>query len=114
MNSTRKLLISLFLVLMIPVANATVVYVNVGRVTKVITYTTFGNTDVTVATQNRPPGCDGFWFRSNEPNGKEIFSQLMIAQQTQQALDVYAYDDQIWTGSASRFCRIYAVSSENP
>jgi hypothetical protein len=112
MHIARKIGLLLVMVLVFPVADAGTVSAQVGRITKVMTYTTFGDGDVAVWTEYQAPGCDGFWFRTTERNGKEIYAQLIAAQHTEKSVGLVAYDDQLWTGTASRFCRIYALSTD--
>ena len=92
-------------------ANAALVQGEVGQVTRMRSYTSFGNGDVVVWVQSPPAGCDGFWFRTTEPNGREIFAQLLASQKTQLPMFLTGYDDQLWTGSGSRFCKLYAVDT---
>jgi hypothetical protein len=113
MSRARQLFLSTMMILLIPTVNAAVVSIEIVRVTRVQTYTDFGTNDVVVYAQPLPAGCDGFWFRTSEMDGKEIFAQLLIAQQTQQAMTFWAYDNLIWPGSTARFCKLYAVSSNN-
>jgi len=92
-------------------ANAGVVSFTAGRITNMLTYTTYGNGDIAIFTQFNAPGCDGVWFRTTEQNGKEIYAQLVAAQLAEKPMSMLVYDDQLWSGSASRFCRIYAIST---
>ena len=90
-------------------ANATTVSINVGQIVRLQEYVTFGNGDVAVWTQTTASGCDGFWFRTTELNGKEIFAHLLAAHLAQESMNFTVYDDQLWSGTGSRFCRIYSV-----
>jgi hypothetical protein len=92
-------------------ANAALVQGEVGQVTRMRTYTTFGHGDVIVWVQTPPAGCDGFWFRTTELNGKEVFAQILASQKTQSPMFLSGYDDQLWTGSGSRFCKLYAIDT---
>jgi hypothetical protein len=94
-----------------PVVNAEIIQGEVGLVTRMRTYTTFGNGDVILYVQNPLAGCDGFWFRTSESNGREVFAQILVSEKTQVSLYLTAYDDQLWTGSAARFCKLYAVDT---
>ena len=92
-------------------ANAGLIQGEVGQVTRLRTYTGFGNGDVILWVQNPPAGCDGFWFRTTELNGKEIFAQVLASQKTQSSMYLIGYDDQMWNGSASHFCKLYVVDT---
>jgi hypothetical protein len=84
---------------------------DVGLVTRLRTYTSYGNGDVVLWVQNAPSGCDGFWFRTTEANGKEMFAQILASQKTNTSMYFAGYSDQVWPGSASIFCKLYAVDS---
>jgi hypothetical protein len=92
-------------------ANAALVQGEVGQVTRMRAYSGFGSGDVVLWVQNPPAGCDGFWFRTTELNGKEIFAQVLASQKTQSPMFLTGYDDQLWGGSGSRFCKLYAVDT---
>jgi len=113
MNRVRKLGLLSILILLVPAAHAAIVSANATRITRVMAYTSFGNGDIAVWAQGLAQGCDGYWFRTTEINGKEIYAQFMVAQQTQQPLWIWADDAQIWTGTSSRFCKIYSIANEN-
>jgi hypothetical protein len=92
-------------------AAAEYVGLDVGMVTRMRTYTSIGNGDVVLWVQNLPPGCDGFWFRTTEPNGKEMFAQVLAAQKTQSSLYFTGHTDNVWPGSNSIFCKIYSIDT---
>ena len=82
-------------------ANAALVQGEIGQVTRMRAYSDFGNGDVVLWVQNPLAGCDGFWFRTTELNGKEFFAQILASQKTQLPMFLTADDDQIWPGSAA-------------
>jgi hypothetical protein len=92
-------------------ALAAYVQAEVGLVTRMRTYNAYGTGDVVLWVQNAPPGCDGFWFRTTEPNGKEMFAQILAAQKTQSSMYITGYSDQAWPGTASVFCKIYSLDT---
>ena len=92
-------------------AFAAYISAEVGVVTRLRTYTGYGNGDVLLWVQNAPPGCDGFWFRTTEPNGKEMFAQILAAQKTNSSMYFSGFTDQVWPGSASVFCKLYTVDT---
>jgi hypothetical protein len=94
--------------------SATAAYVSgdVGQVTRLRTYSTFGNGDVLVWVQTPPSGCEGFWFRTTEQNGKEMMAQMLAAQQGGSAMYFTGHTDQLWPGSTTgAFCKLYSVDS---
>jgi hypothetical protein len=92
-------------------AFAAYVQAEVGLVTRMRTYNSYGTGDVVLWVQNAPSGCDGFWFRTTEPNGKEMFAQILASQKSQSSLYFTGYSDQAWPGSASVFCKIYSIDT---
>jgi hypothetical protein len=110
MNAAKVLVFALSVIASVP-AQAAYLDLNVGIVTHIYTYATFGDGDVGFRVQNPPATCVGFWFRMTDPGGKAVFAQILAAQQTQQPLRIGAYDDQLWTGSGDRWCRIASVGN---
>jgi hypothetical protein len=82
----------------------------VGRIVHLYTFTDFGNGDVVFATQSVPPTCqDGFWVRMTDPGAKTAVAQIMAAFHSGAALNIWASDSDIWSGSSGRFCRVTVV-----
>jgi hypothetical protein len=92
-------------------ASAAFVSIEAGLVTRLRTYSSFGNGDVVIWVQNLPSGCDGFWLRTTEPNGKEMFAQLLAAQKARSPVYISGHSELVWPGSASVFCRIYSLDT---
>lgn len=93
------------------IAHAAYVSGDVGLVTRMRTYTGYGTGDVVVWVQNAPSGCDGFWFRTSEPNGKEMFAQILASQKTNSPMYFTGHSESPWPGSASVFCKLYSVDT---
>jgi hypothetical protein len=94
-----------------PSAHAAVVYSPDGvTIARIYSYSEFGSGDVafTVA-GGGAVGCDGFWLRPSDPGFKTLYALLLVAYSTKQPIMVGGVDDSIWTGSASRFCRVYGI-----
>jgi hypothetical protein len=87
-------------------AQAAYVDINAGLVTRIYTYSTFGNGDVAFLTQNTSASCSAFWFNLSDPGGKAIYSQLLAAKLSGQTVRIGARDDQRWSGSAGQYCRV--------
>lgn len=108
-NFIAPALVSMSALMLSAPATATVVQVDVGKILKLGTYADFGNGDVGVWVQTSSSTCDGFWFRTTETNGKEIYAQLLAAQLTQKPMMIYAHDELLWTATSSHFCKISLV-----
>jgi hypothetical protein len=108
----RVRICSAIAVLMLPLlAHATLVYAPVARVTRVMSFAQYGTGDVVFVTDSLPPTCqDGYWIRLSDVGGKAVHAQLLAAFHAQTPLIVYAYDDQIWSGSGGRFCLVHGLA----
>ena len=93
----------------IPPVEAATLSFDVGRILKLGTYADFGNGDVGIWVEHATSTCEGFWFRTTETNGKEIYAQLLAAQMSQKPMRLYARDDLLWSATASRFCKLSLV-----
>jgi len=83
----------------------------VGRVTQLWTYTDF-NGDVVINVQTPVTQCqDGFWLRMTDTGAKQVYAAVLAAFHAQTPLSVYAYDDQLWTGTTGHVCRVYVIAN---
>jgi len=74
-------------------------------------YSEYGNGDVVFRLSNSAPGCGaGFWLRSSDPGFKQNLAIVIGASLAEKVIGVHAYDDSLWPGSGSAFCRVYAVT----
>lgn len=77
-------------------------------------YTTFGGGDVVFATNTKAAGCDGgFWLKKTDDGFNANLSMLMAAFHAKSNILAYGYDDQVWTGSITKFCHLYLIRSLN-
>ena len=90
--------------------NAAVVMAPNVTITTFYTYPQFGGGDVVIQVSQSVAGCEGgFWLSGGDPGMKTVYAQLLAARLTRAPLAIWAYNDQIWTGSGSPTCRIQAV-----
>ena len=55
-------------------------------------------------------GCEGgFWIRASDPGFKTNVATVLLAYNSKSALRVWAYNDQLWTGSGAPTCRIHGL-----
>lgn len=78
-------------------------------ITDLHAYTTFGGGDVVFRITGYSGNCYGFWLRAADGGFKTAYATLMAASLSQTPVSIYAYDDEIWTGSGSAYCRVGAV-----
>lgn len=72
-------------------------------------YAEHGTGDVAFIGSSGTSNCSGFWLRPCDPGFKTLYAALMTAYVTKLPISVTAYDDQIWSGSATTFCRVYGL-----
>jgi len=88
-------------------AQAALVDTNVGLVTRIFTYTTFGTGDVVITVQTPGAGCQhGYWLRMTDAGAKTTYAQIIAWQLAEKPLRVGAFSDQRWAGSTGEYCRI--------
>ncbi len=80
-------------------------------VTEVFSYTDYSGGDVTFKVNSPIAGCEGgFWLRPSDPGFKTTYAALLMAYSSKATVRVWAYSDQIWSGSGSPTCRLYLLS----
>jgi hypothetical protein len=85
------------------------------RITEVFTYSTFGGGDVMFKTDVIVVGCEGgYWLRATDPGFKVTYAALLAAFSTRSVVRVWAHDDQLWSGSGSKCCRLDALGPLPP
>jgi hypothetical protein len=108
--STRVRVLFTFSLLSMPAAHATVVYSPTGvTVTALYGYSEFGGGDVAFTVSAPPSGCDGLWLRPTDAGFKTLYAMLLTAYTTKAPMQVGAIDDSLWSGTTSRFCRVYGL-----
>lgn len=79
-------------------------------ITTLYTYPQYGGGDVVIQVSLPLAGCEsGFWLSGSDPGLRTVYAQLLAARMTKTPLAIWAFNDQIWTGSSGRTCRIQAV-----
>lgn len=107
--------LSMVTLLLLPVASdaAVVSHYRQVRVKQVMSYPEFGGGDVIFSFDDPLPGCEGgIWVRASDPGFKQTVALLMMSQARNTPIRVWAHDNQIWTGSGARYCRLDTLSSE--
>ena len=78
-----------------------------SKIDTIGTYSTFGNGDVVFQLDTQTTGCEGgFWLRESDPGFNSNLSLLLSAFHADTTLSLAAHTDQLWTGSATKYCRI--------
>jgi hypothetical protein len=91
-----------------PAAHAGLVSGNAGLVTRMYVYSTFGSGDVAF-NGSALGSCFGFWLRPADPGFTNMYAVLLAARAAGRPVQVVAYDNEIWNGSGSVFCRVDSI-----
>jgi hypothetical protein len=78
-------------------------------VTRLYAYSEYGGGDVLFTVSQPPAGCDGLWLRPTDPGFKNLYAIILSAYVSRMTIEVTGQDDSIWSGSASRFCRVFGL-----
>lgn len=80
------------------------------KVLEVYAYEDFGGGDFVFRVDLPVAGCEGgFWFRPSDPGFKSSVATVLLAYSSKAAVRVWAYSEQLWTGSSAPTCRVHAV-----
>jgi hypothetical protein len=82
-------------------------------VTGYFVYPEYGGGDV-VVTLSEPvaTGCEaGFWLRPSDPGFKAAMATIMMAYINKSPVRIWVLDDQVWPGSAAKYCKLYTIQA---
>ena len=83
----------------------------VRTIVEVFTFSDFGGGDVVLKVTPQIAGCEGgFWLRPVDPGFKINAAAVFMAFQGKTGVRIWAYNDQLWTGSGSPTCRLNTIS----
>lgn len=88
---------------------ATPLSANIGVLTKLWAYSTFGSGDVWFLGSTQAGLCQAFWVRGTDPGSEKLYALLLTARTVGRPIHVYAQDDELWSGSAMPSCRVEAI-----
>jgi hypothetical protein len=81
----------------------------ITRVTGVSSYTQ-NNGDVIFRIESPIAACDGgYWLSKSDAGFNANLAMVMSAYNAKSPIQVYGLSDQIWNGSASKFCKLYVI-----
>ena len=87
---------------------------NPRRITSMNSYPELGGGDVTVYLDVPvSSACYGLWLRPTDPGFKQSLAVITAARFTNTPVKVWAFDDQVWSGSSpgAVFCRAYVINA---
>ena len=81
-----------------------------AKVINYMSFSQFGGGDVVFSLENAVPNCPGgLWLRATDPGHQQNVATLITAKSSGQLVQVYIYDDQVWTGSVTSYCYVYGI-----
>jgi hypothetical protein len=83
-----------------------------SNVTVMSVNTDFGGGDVVFRISGSSGSCYGFWLRASDPGFKAAYASLIAVYAGERLVGVYAFDDELWTGSTNPYCRVSALFPE--
>jgi uncharacterized protein YraI len=103
----------IFLGLGVPSANAAIVDTGSGTptaITSLYTYSDYGGGDVIFSIATTLVGCEGgFWLRPTDAGFERNLSLAMSAKLTGKSVRISAYNDSLWSGSGTKYCRLHSI-----
>ncbi|MEP2103975.1 MAG: hypothetical protein ABJP02_17750 [Parasphingorhabdus sp.] len=74
-------------------------------------YSDYGGGDVVFTITTAVPGCDaGYWLRPTDPGFDRNLAAVMSAHLAGRPIIVLAHDDQLWSSSPGKYCRVNLVA----
>jgi hypothetical protein len=81
-------------------------------ITSVVAYPAYGTGDFVFRVANPIPECDGgYWIAPSDPGYKVIVATALMLYQSKTPVYVFGIPSQLWAGSSSRFCKLYAFDA---
>ena len=107
----KKIVISAIAVFVSGQINAAMVVTPVPvTITSFYVQTTYGGGDVAFVVSSAPTGCEhGFWLRPSDAGFKSAYAAILTAHTAKTPLYIWAYDNELWSGSSGHFCRVDAI-----
>ncbi len=80
-------------------------------VTKLYSYSEYGGGDVVFAITTVVPGCEaGYWLRPTDAGFDRNLAAVMSTHLAGRPIIVLAHDDQLWSGSPGKYCRVDLIA----
>lgn len=105
-----KKVLALLFVLSCSSSYAATVSSPVTKVNYLSSYNQYGGGDVVFSVENPAGGCEnGFYLSKSDPGFSQNLAMILSAYQAKNPVTVYGLSDQIWPGSAGKFCKLYLI-----
>ncbi|MEO9599799.1 hypothetical protein [Parasphingorhabdus sp.] len=84
---------------------------NKVTITGLFSYSDYGGGDVIITTDSDISGCEaGYWLRPTDDGFEQNFAIAMSASLANRPVIVMAHNDQLWSGSAGKYCRLDLIA----
>lgn len=81
-----------------------------SKIVDIYTYSQNGNGDIVIQFQQELSDCpNGVWLSGNDPGEKNVLAAFLAARYANEAVAYTADKDDLWTGSSSATCHVYAI-----
>lgn len=91
-------------------AHAAIISSSGSTIKEINSYTDISSGDVAFTIHNAHSSCFGYWIRGTDAGAKNSLAVLMMAFASSKKVTIASHDDQIWTGSRNRYCRVHGIS----
>jgi hypothetical protein len=82
----------------------------VTKVSFMQSYNQYGGGDTTFQVETPLAGCEnGFWMSKSDAGFNTNLALILSAYHAKSSVIVYALTDQIWGGSAGKYCKLYMI-----
>lgn len=91
-------------------SQAGIVGTPITKIALVSAYNQYGGGDVVIRAQTNVAGCeDGFWMTKSDAGYSANLALILSAYHAKSPVTVYGLSEQIWAGSAGKFCKLYNI-----
>lgn len=105
-----KSILGLLLAFVCSATLAEIVPTGLTKITYLSSYNQYAGGDVVFSVANPIAGCEnGFWLSKADAGFNANLSMLLSSYQTKNPVKIYGLSDQIWGGSAGKFCKMYLI-----
>lgn len=107
---SMKKIFGLLLVFVCCSTFAAIVPTGLTKITYLSSYNQYGGGDVIFSVANPIAGCEnGYWISKADGGFNANLSMLLSSYQTKNSIKIYGLSDQIWGGSAGKYCKMYMI-----
>ncbi len=84
-------------------------YSDATKINRFLTFNSYGDGDVVFRVESPTSGCYGYWITKTDKGYDANLSSILSAYHAKTTIKASGYNDQLWQGSSSAWCKLYAV-----